>query len=184
MQLRTHVLPEQTLLATTPLPPGSSPVDAAATAAFRCSWLGLTRAEGHHSVHSHTGHTTLLLAGSVSHQELLAQLQSRLQQSTATPGRRKKGPQREAMVLLVLDELDALMTTDQSMLVELFRLPQVGRTCLSKACRAATARVCFRLRLPPMLAVIGLDQAMVLFGAMRARVYVCPFPLTGQAWHV
>ena len=37
------------------------------------------------------------------------------------------------MVLLVLDELDALMTTDQGMLVDLFRLPQVGHGCYSPA---------------------------------------------------
>ena len=61
------------------------------------------------------------------------QLQCQLQQGAPTPGRRKratpqsskKAARRQGMVLLVLDELDALMARDQSILVDLFRLPQV-----------------------------------------------------------
>lgn len=70
-------------------------------------------------------HDQVSPAGSTSQQDLIAQLQSQLQQSTATPSKRKKAVQREAMVLLVLDELDALMSRDQSILIDLFRLPQV-----------------------------------------------------------
>ena len=58
---------------------------------------------------------------------VLEQLRSALQQAAPTPSKQKRTRtgQQGGMVLLVLDELDALLASDSSVLVELFRLAHV-----------------------------------------------------------